>query len=461
MIHLNSQQLLQLFPQQALKVNDFNFSAVQIDSRTVSENCLFVAIKGDHFDGHEFVRKAAEQGAVAAVVEYIVEGVSIPQFLVKDTRQALAKLASYWRKKVNPLVIAITGSNGKTTVKEMLGQILSVQNKTLVTEGNFNNEIGVPLTLFKLSEKDRFAVIEMGANHRHEINKLVEIAKPDVVYVNNARAAHIEGFGSLQAVIEAKGEMYQYCNSGALAVFNEDEDASDYWKSISATARQMSFSCRQKADVTGNSQPTENGLNISLTVKDNEFDCSLNVHGAHNAQNALAAITLAIAAGVSAEQACFSLSGFKGVNGRQQFLKGLNDSLIINDTYNANPDSLAAAVKVVCSLEGKAWLALGDMAEMGDESQHLHRKAVKAAKESGIKKFFALGEMSCKAADSFSEKGYCFEEHDEMANFIATKLHQGINLLVKGSRSAAMEKVVEKLTCSSKQTETAGVTHAL
>ena len=461
MIHMNSHQLLQLFPQDKPEGTQYHFTSVVIDSRKVSESCLFVAIKGDNFDGHQFVKKAAEQGAVAAIVDAPVAEVSIPQVVVKDTRHALAQLANAWRKRLNPLVIAITGSNGKTTVKEMLGQILSAQGQTLMTAGNFNNEIGVPLTLFQLSENDRYAVIEMGANHRHEISKLVGVAAPDVVYVNNARAAHIEGFGSLQAVIQAKGEMYQNADPEALAVFNDDEDSSDYWKSISPSINKMVFSSRQAAEVTASSQSIEKGLKLSLTYQQQTFECLLNVYGEHNAQNAVAAITLAIACGLTAEQACQALNGFSGVKGRQQFIKGVNECVVIDDSYNANPDSLAAAVKVLCALDGTPWLALGDMAEMGDESLEMHKKAVLSAKETGVEQFFALGKKSCQAAKQFSENGFCFSDHDEMVEFLVPRLHKDINLLVKGSRSAGMEKVVEKLTMKGKQTNVSGVAHAV
>jgi len=460
MIHMNGHELQQLFPQHNTASAEFTFTSVEIDSRKNCGNALFIAIKGDNFDAHHFIHKAEEQGAVAALVETEIDGISIPQIVVDDTRKALAELATHWRNKINPTVIAITGSNGKTTVKEMLGQILKNKYQTLVTPGNFNNEIGVPLTLLRLSENDRFAVIEMGANHRSEIKVLVGIAQPDVVYVNNARSAHIEGFGSLQAVIQAKGEIYQFCDAAAIAVFNDDEDASDYWKSIASANKKLCFSAHQHSDVKGITRHQRDGLLLSVIFDQQQFDCHLQVLGDHNAQNALAAITLAIACGLSARQSCLALNGFTGVKGRQQFVTGLNNSLIINDSYNANPDSLSAAVKVLCALDGKAWLALGDMAEMGDKSLELHKQAVMDAKKAGVQQFFALGKMSCQAAACFSDKGFCFSRHDEMVNFLAKRLNKDTNLLVKGSRSAGMEKVVEKLIINNDHTQ-AGVEHAI
>jgi len=461
MIQMNSQQLISLFPQRESTGSPFSISSVVIDSRKCTEGCLFVAIKGESFDGHQFVNKAAELGAVAAIVETAVSGISIPQIIVNDTRQALAQLANFWRKEVNPLVIAITGSNGKTTVKEMLGRILSSEYKTLMTVGNFNNEIGVPLTLFRLSQEDRFAVIEMGANHLNEISQLVGIAEPDVVYVNNARAAHIEGFGSLQSVVQAKGEMYQYCRSDALAIFNIDEDSTDYWKSISSTSNQLTFSTKQPADVTATCEPLSDGFKLTIERQHEQFESILHVFGEHNVQNASAAITLAIGCGLTVKQASRGLNGFSGVKGRQQFVSGLNDSVIIDDSYNANPDSLSAAVKVLCALDGTAWLALGDMAEMGEQSLQLHQQAARDARKAGVEKLFALGEMSCKASDTFEKNGFCFKQHGEMVEFLSTRLHKGINLLVKGSRSSGMDKVVEKLILNTKLSDTSGVEHAL
>ncbi len=461
MIHLSSQQLLQIFPQENSWPQFFDITSVVIDSRKSVKDSLFVAIRGENFDGHQFINKAAEQGAVAAIVDHIQDDLTIPQVLVKDTRQALADLANFWRNKLNPLVVAITGSNGKTTVKEMLGYILKGQGQTLMTSGNFNNEIGVPLTLFQLSEGDQYAVIEMGANHMQEISRLVQIAEPDIVYVNNAMPAHLEGFGSLKAVVEAKGEIYRFCKKTALAVFNDDEASVNYWKSISLAHKELTFSSRQKSDVTGKGTQLSEGLQLQVSYQEQQFDSQLKVYGEHNVQNALAAVTLAIACGLTAEQACHNLNNFSGVKGRQQFITGVNGSVIIDDSYNANPGSLSAAIRVLCSLDGTPWIALGDMAEMGDESLRLHQQAAVEAKNEGVKQFFALGELSCQAATVFAENGFCFDKHDEMAEFLASRLDKNINLLVKGSRSAAMEKVVKSLSLITGSSESEGVIHAV
>lgn len=445
MIHMSSQELFSVFPQTSLEHLDFHFSGVEIDSRKSCAEMLFIALKGDSFDGHEYAAAAASKGAVAAIVEHEL-ALDIPQIVVSDTRLALARLANYWRTRINPLVVAITGSNGKTSVKEMLGRILSSQASTLVTPGNFNNDIGVPLTLFKLSAQDRYAVIEMGANHPQEIRNLLSIAEPDVVYVNNAQAAHIQGFGSLQGVAQAKGEMYQYCNSDAIAVFNQDEPFCDYWMSVASSQRRIRFSSQQPSDVSAKGAMLSDGIRLQLDYQQQAFTCELKVYGEHNIQNALAAITLAIACGIDAASCCQALQGFAGVKGRQQFVSGVNNSLIINDSYNANPGSLKAALKVLCALHGHAWLALGDMAEMGDESLQMHQTAVAEARAMGVEKLYTIGAMSCQAASLFGEDGYCFDTHEEMAHALAGQLGEGVNLLVKGSRSAGMEKLVELIT---------------
>lgn len=444
MISMGSHELLKLLDSQQHFDVDFSFEGVEIDSRNDCENSLFIAIKGDQFDGHDFVKAAADKGAVAALVESRLD-VAIPQIVVKDCRKTLGLLANAWRKQLNPVVIAITGSNGKTTVKEMLGRILCSQFQCIQTHGNLNNDIGVPLTLFRLSPADRFAVIEMGANHGGEIRQLVNIAEPDVVYVNNARAAHVEGFGSLEAVIQAKGEMYQYSSPGAIAVFNGDEPATEQWTSICKAHQKISFSTRAAADVTASYEHTNKGLQVIISYMGQQEQCTLHMQGSHNAQNCLAAVTLALSCGLSLQQACKGLEGFTGVKGRLEFKHGMQGSLIIDDSYNANPDSLAAAVKVLCSFKGTPWLALGDMAELGADSQSLHHQAVQDSKNAGVQQLFAFGDKSCKASSVFAENGFCFDNHDDMAKFIGSRLNPDINLLIKGSRSAHMEKLVDRL----------------
>lgn len=424
---------------------DTGFCGVAIDSRESCEGKLFVALRGENFDAHTFVDAAARAGAVAALVEQR-QASDIPQVEVADCRRAMARLASYWRRLCDPCVLALTGSNGKTTVKEMLYRILSGQSPTLATRGNFNNDIGVPLTLFELDAEHEFAIVEMGANHRGEIARLAEIAEPDIVYVNNAAASHLEGFGDLQGVIDAKGELYAYCGPEQRAVFNLDEPASPHWRSLCAAERQLSCALSHPADVTASWSLQDAVLRIEFRYQDEIRACELGVPGEHNARNALAAVSMALMAGIELSAAVGNLDGFSGVKGRLQILPGPARSRLIDDTYNANPASLEAGMRVLCALEGSAWLALGDMAELGPETEALHRQAAHTARELGVEKLFGVGEMSCIASREFGEAGYCFEQIEEIADAILAQIHEDVNLLVKGSRASGMERLVDSLT---------------
>ncbi len=428
-------------------VPDIEFSGVTIDSRQSCSGKLFVAIKGPNFDGHKFVDAAYRNGAVAALVQHRQPD-QIAQIEVADCKQALGQVANYWRHHCDPRVIALTGSNGKTTVKEMLFQILAKQASTLATRGNLNNDIGVPLTLFDLAAEHRYAIIEMGANHRGEIAQLAQIAEPDIVYVNNVAAAHLTGFGDVQGVIEAKGELYAYCGSEQQALFNADEVASQYWHGICSAQTQLSCGLDNNADVGANWSLVDEALRVEFSYRDETRACALGVLGEHNARNALAAVSLATLAGIEFETAVANLDGFSGVKGRLQMLPGPAHSRLIDDSYNANPDSLEAGIKVLCSLQGAAWLALGDMAELGPDAVDIHRQAGRMAREFGVVKLFGVGEMSCVASEEFGASGHCFERIEEMAEAILSQIHQGVNLLVKGSRSAGMERLVTLLNQS-------------
>jgi len=448
MISLSLPALAGILDADAGGLAEISFTGVTIDSRQSCEGMLFVAIKGPNFDGHKFVDAAYRNGAVAALVQQRQQS-EIAQIEVADCKKAMAQLANYWRHHCNPCVVALTGSNGKTTVKEMLFQILAKQASTLATRGNLNNDIGVPLTLFDLAPGHRYAIVEMGANHRGEIAVLAEIAEPDIVYVNNVAAAHLAGFGDVQGVIEAKGELYAYCKPEQQALFNADEVASQYWHDICAAQTQISCGINNSADIGASWSLVDETLRVEFSYRDETLACTLGVMGEHNAHNALAAVSLATLTGVEFRTAVANLEGFSGVKGRLQMLPGPVHSRLIDDSYNANPDSLEAGIKVLCSLQGCPWLALGDMAELGSEAVEIHRQAGRLARELGVEKLFGLGEMSCVASDEFGDSGYCFERIEEMAEAILPQIHQGVNLLVKGSRSAGMERLVTLLTQSS------------
>ena len=421
------------------------FEGVTIDSRQDCEGKLFVAIKGDNFDGHQFVETAYRNGASAALVE-VRQDCDIPQILVADCKRAMGSLANHWRWHCNPLVIALTGSNGKTTVKEMLHQILAREADTLATRGNFNNDIGLPLTLFELKPGDEFAILEMGANHRGEIARLAEIGEPDIVYVNNVAAAHLAGFGSIQGVVEAKGELYTYCGAEQKALFNVDEVASGFWRENCAAQTRLNCGLDKPADVTAAWSSDAEALRVEFSYQGETQACDLGVIGEHNVRNALAAVSLALLAGISLQTAVSNLAGFSGVKGRLQIMAGPARSRIVNDSYNANPDSLEAGIKVLCSLKGSPWLALGDMAELGSEEVEMHREAARKARSHGVEKLFGIGEMSCIASETFGDGGFCYQDIDDMAQAIRSQIHENVNLLVKGSRSAGMERLVTLLT---------------
>jgi UDP-N-acetylmuramoyl-tripeptide--D-alanyl-D-alanine ligase len=448
MISLSLQQLTSVFSIDASAIgeglSDLQFKGVTIDSRSDCSGQLFVAIKGERFDGHDYVATAFKNGAVIALVES-QHDCEIPQIIVPNCKQAMATLANFWRHNCDATVIALTGSNGKTTVKEMLHQILQKEAFTHATRGNFNNDIGVPLTLFDLSKQDRFAIVEMGANHPGEIANLADIAEPDIVYVNNVAAAHLTGFGSIQGVVDAKGELYAYCQSQHRALFNVDEVASQQWRSICAAEQTLSCGFSATADLCGKWTPIDSGLMLEAEYKGQTKQISINVFGEHNARNALAAISIAVIARVEFETAVQNLSGFEPVKGRLQMTQGPNYSRLIDDSYNANPDSLAAGIKVLCSLKGEPWLALGDMGELGSEAEDLHKKAAEVAKKQGVVKLFAVGPMSCIASEHFGDSGYCFDNIEDSAIAIRALIHQDVNLLIKGSRSAGMDQLVKAL----------------
>lgn len=449
MISMSLQQLSECLSLESPQSAEVVFSGVTIDSRKNCEGQLFIAIRGDHFDGHDYLGAARKSGAVAALVETKID-FDLPQLIVEDCKQAMIRLANQWRRGCSATVIGLTGSNGKTTVKEMIFHILQKQAKTHATQGNFNNDIGVPLTLFELAPEDSYAVIELGANHAGEIANLANIAEPDIVYVNNVAAAHLAGFGTVQGVIDAKGELYAYCSTHHRAVFNADEFASIQWRENCAAQSQLSCALNAEADVQASWQSEEAGLKLTVNYQGQTESVSLCVFGEHNARNALAAITVSLIAGIELTTAVKNLAGFSGVKGRLQMIGGPLKSRLINDTYNANPDSLEAGIKVLCSLQGDAWLALGDMGELGDEAQALHIRAAELAQAHGVKKMFGLGPLSCAASREFGDSGYCFEQIDEMAKVILSQIHEDVNLLIKGSRSTGMERLVEGLVSHQK-----------
>lgn len=428
---------------------DVSFSAVNIDTRTIQPNQLYIAIKGKNFDGNEFVEQAQQAGAIAAIVH---DGVNttLPHIVVDNTQLALAQLAGAWRKKLAVSVVGVTGSNGKTTVKETIAAILAVNHQVLFTQGNLNNDIGVPLTLLRLDEQHRYAVIEMGANHPKEIEYSSTFAAADVVVLNNAGAAHIEGFGSLEGVAKAKGEIIETLRADGTAVLNRDDDYFDYWRGIAGSKKVISFGLHPDADVSANTINTvivdhEFITRFDLSVGQQAITIQLKLAGQHNVVNALAAAAACIASGIDLEQIKRGLASVKPVTGRLQPLVSRLGNIVIDDTYNANADSLKAGLAVLASCTGIPWLILGAFGELGEESVNIHREMGEMIKASGVVRLLAVGENARHTVQVFGEDATFFDTQEELIATLKQELKGNETLLIKGSRAQRMENVAAAL----------------
>ena len=423
---------------------DKMINAVSTDTRTIQKGDLFIALKGENFDGHEYLDLAIEKGADALIVDRDVE-TDIPVFKVEDTRLALGQLAAYWRQQLDIKVVGLTGSNGKTTVKEMLTSILSETGSVTATRGNFNNDIGLPLTLLQMKPEHEFAVIEMGANHPGEIAYLTKITSPDVAVLNNAGSAHLEGFGSLDGVAHAKGEIFSGLNKEGIAVINIDDKYAEYWVSLCDQYKKIFFGLGSGANVSADKSESDYDGNFLLITDSGEIAVSLNVLGFHNLKNALAASSAALALGVDLESIKNGLEKFKGVKGRLQVNKAVNDSVIIDDSYNANPSSVRAAIDVLAAQKKESILILGDLGELGGDAEALHAELGKYAKEKNINQLMTLGDLSKFAVKGFGENGFSYDEKNELIRDAQKQFNKSIAVLVKGSRSMHMEDVVVAL----------------
>ncbi|MCG8382244.1 MAG: UDP-N-acetylmuramoyl-tripeptide--D-alanyl-D-alanine ligase [Gammaproteobacteria bacterium] len=419
---------------------DLSITQVCTDTRQGCEDALFIALQGARFDAHSFVQDAIAHGAVALVVKDRQQ-VEQPQVIVPDTQVALGRIAALWRQQLSIPLIAITGSNGKTTVKEMLAAILKQKGPVLATSGNFNNEIGVPLTLLNLRETHRYAVLEHGASHTGDIAYLVQFSAPTVALVTNAGAAHLEGFGSVEKVAQAKGDIYAGLQSTGTAVINLDDHYSKLWLTMSAHARQLTFGFSAQADVRGEIEA--DGV-FSIHWQNNKKRIALSLIGRHNQQNALAAATAALAVGATLEEIQAGLGSCQPVPGRLQTIP-CGRLTVIDDTYNANPDSFAVALKSAVAVGDNVWCLMGDMGEVGEETENAHRKVGVLARQLGVRKLLALGSLSQRAAEAFGEGGHVFSQQEALVDWVWENAGPGAVLLVKGSRSAHMEFVVQAL----------------
>ncbi len=428
---------------------DVVISSVSIDTRAIKPGQLYVAIKGQHFDGNEFVSEAEQAGAIAAIVHQGVTA-TVPHIVVGDTRLALAELSGAWRKKAAVSVIGITGSNGKTTVKEMVAAILSVNAKTLFTQGNLNNDIGVPLTLLRLNEQHRYAVIEMGANHPGEIEYTSHYAQADVTIITNAGAAHIEGFGSVDGVAKAKVEIIQTLKQDGVAVLNRDDDYFDYWQTVAGTRKIISFGLDGRANVTAHSIKTEIvdhefATIFELVTVAGELTVRLKLAGRHNVVNALAATAACLALGIELQQIKQGLEKVRPVTGRLQSLVSRLGNIVIDDTYNANSASLKAGLDVLADCADKRWLVLGAFGELGAESQKIHEEMAELIKLSGVVRLLAIGSDARNTVKVFGKGATFFDTQGELIEALKQELKGDEAILIKGSRVQCMENVVAAL----------------
>ncbi|MFA6061342.1 MAG: UDP-N-acetylmuramoyl-tripeptide--D-alanyl-D-alanine ligase [Gallionella sp.] len=443
----------------ASQAKELRFVSVSTDTRKVVQGDLYIALRGEHFDGADFIAQAAASGAVAAIVNQDagsrIQDAAIPLLLVEDTRLALGQLAAHWRRQFDIPVVGITGSNGKTTVKEMLASILRVaagsDEAVLATKGNFNNDIGMPLTLLQLNAQHRYAVIEMGMNHPGEIDYLTRIACPQVALINNASGAHLEGMGSVEAVAHAKGEIFAGLQHEGSAIINADDEFAPLWRSLAGVHSLLEFGLNPAADVSGVWYPQTTGLRLMARTPSGDFTADLQVPGEHNARNALAATAAAIELNLSLESIVEGLEKFGGVAGRLQRKAARGGAVVIDDTYNANPASLNAAIAVLAQTNGHRVLVLGDMGELGENAAAFHAGIGKSAKQSGIEKLYALGELSREAVREFGVKAQHFDGIDALLAALEVELHAGTTVLVKGSRFMKMERVVAFCVATDKE----------
>jgi UDP-N-acetylmuramoyl-tripeptide--D-alanyl-D-alanine ligase len=434
----------------ALAGEDRPYGAVSTDSRTLSPGSLFVALRGPNFDGRDFAAAAAARGAIGAIVDRPVS-LQLPQILVPDALRALQQLGRAWRAEFSLAVVAIGGSNGKTTVKEMTAAIMSRLGSCMATHGNLNNHIGVPLTLMRLEASHRSAVIEMGANRIGDVAELVRLARPTVGLITNAGAEHLEGFGNLDGVAQGEGEMVACLEPGATAIINADDVYAGYWRGIATAGRIVSFGVHANADYTAKNsvQSIERGeflTRFTLECPLGHRPITLKAGGAHNIANALAAAAAAGAAGASLEQIAQGLADFRAVAGRLQLKAGAHDSWIIDDSYNANPSSVRAGLEVMRSLPGAAWLVLGDMAELGEFAEDSHAHMGAYARDCGIKRLFAVGPQSSRAVETFGTGAEWFSDTESLTRRLQAELAPGVTVLIKGSRINRLERVVQALT---------------
>jgi UDP-N-acetylmuramoyl-tripeptide--D-alanyl-D-alanine ligase len=424
---------------------DLRFSGVSTDTRTLHAGDLFVALRGERFDGHGFLNTAAAAKAAAAMVDRNYAGeFPLPVAIVEDTRRALGELARHWRSRLTPVLIAVAGSNGKTTVKEMLASILRTQageDGMLATAGNLNNDIGVPLTLLRMRASHRWCAVELGMNHKGEIAYLAAMVRPTVALVNNAQREHLEFMGSVAEVAAENASLYEALPADGVAVVNADDPHAAFFRARAGSRRLVDFSIAGNAVVTARYQTKPLSSELEIETPAGQAQATLAIPGLHNVRNALAAAACAFAAGIDPQAIGKGLSGFRPYTGRLQVKQARGGATLIDDTYNANPDSVRAAIDVLASCPGPTVLVLGDMGEVGEHGAEFHREVGAYARNKGISSLLALGEATRHAVEAFGPGARHFDRVEDLLPGVA-----GSSILVKGSRFMRMERVVAALT---------------
>ena len=420
---------------------DVTFAGITPDSRQVKPGMLFAALSGQTFDGHNYIQQAKERGAVAALVCRNVE-TDLPTIMVPEVLPALGVLAGDWRKQCSARVVGITGSNGKTTVKEMIASVLRQNGAVLATQGNFNNELGLPLTLFGLSKSDDYAVLELGASNLGDIAYLADIAQPDVGVVTNIGPAHLQGFITMEGVAAAKGELYASLPADGVAIINSAEPWVDMWQEINTAGTTYYFNGDGENHIRARSVAGEVMINTPV----GEYSLRLPLPGTHNLANAMAATAVCLALDIPLADIKAGLEAVEPVPGRLSLVSSSAGWTVIDDTYNANPASLYAALQVLASQSGEPWLVIGDMKELGADSRKMHAELGDAARSLGVKRLFALGDASTATVDAFGSMAAHFSSREGLIRALRSQLKPGVACLVKGSRSMGMEHVVSAIS---------------
>ncbi|MCL1076434.1 UDP-N-acetylmuramoyl-tripeptide--D-alanyl-D-alanine ligase [Shewanella dokdonensis] len=425
---------------------EVQINSVSTDSRNITTDCLFIALPGERFDGHDYAPTAVSAGATALLVSKLLP-LDIPQVLVADTHKALGQLGALVRNRVNPRCVALTGSNGKTSVKEMVATILSQLAPVLYTSGNFNNDIGVPLTALRLEPQHQFAVFELGANHPGEIDYTSAIVRPEVALVNNVGSAHLAGFGSEAGVAAAKSEIFRHLQPQGIAVINADDHYAQVMQEAAAGHQQLTFAVDTNAQLTAaNLQHDANGCyRFELHWQAQVQPVVLPLAGRHQVHNALAAAGLCLGLGLTLTDIANGLAAMQPVKGRMQ-PKPLGRFMLVDDSYNANPNSVTAAINWLQEIDGNRILVLGDLGELGDNAAPLHRELGERARKAGIDALFCCGELTKHTSAAFATEHYQAIESlvDALIKYL-NRLPGKVTVLVKGSRSSRMERVVEAL----------------